>query len=262
MTTVLITGATGQLGRHVIPHLLARGAAVRALSRQPGAGAPGLTWIQGDLRHPGDTRRALTGADTLLHLATQPLQATADLTAAQTLTQALTASEVRHAVYMSITGLEGMQGLPYYQEKLAAERLFETSGVPFTVQRATQFHEFVAQLLERLTLGPLTVVPSGVTLQPVAAQAVAGRLAALTLAGPAGRVQDLAGPEPLALETLARQWQAARGHRTVTLSLPLPVPLFRAWRGGGAVSAHAQTTGESWGAWLGSAAPAVRPAGS
>jgi len=250
--TVLVTGGTGLLGRQVIPRLLAEGATVRAMARRLGPEVPRLSWIQGDLRDPGAIHQALEGVDTLLHLATQPLKASADLALAQALLQALSQSQVQHLVYMSITGLERMQGASYYREKLNIEHLFEASGVPLTVQRSTQFHEFIAQLLQRLALGPLTLVPTGVTLQPVAAQAVAQTLVRLTLGDPAGRGPDLAGPDLLTMEHLARSWQRHQGHRGPLLRLPLPVPTFRAWQGRSAVGHGAQVVGESWTSWLAS----------
>ncbi|MDB5044674.1 MAG: hypothetical protein JWQ08_724 [Deinococcus sp.] len=263
MKTVLVTGGSGLLGQQVIPLLLAQGVRVRAVGRRPGVSTPQLTWIQGDLRDPQAVQRALVGADTLLHLATQPLQAAADVAAAKVLLQTLPASEVQHTVYMSITGLERLQTTPYYREKLEIERRLEGSGLPFTVQRSTQFHGFVLHLLRRLTLGRLTLVPAGVTLQPVAAGAVAQHLAPLTVGPPAGHVQDLAGPQILTLEQLARLRHRQQGYPSALLALPLPVPLFRAWQNQAALGPDAQIVGQNWASWLAGlpaeAAGAVRP---
>ncbi len=250
MKTVVITGGSGQLGQQVIPLLLSQGLSVRALGRRPGVNTPHLTWIQGDLRAPSAVQQALAGADTLLHLATQPLQAGADLTAATTLLQALPASEIRHTIYMSIAGLERMQITPYYREKLEIERRFEDCGVPFTLQRSTQFHGFVEQILRRLTLGRLTLVPTGVVLQPVEARVVAQHLAQLTVGGPAGRVRDLAGPDTMTLEQLARLWHTQQGRRPALLRLPLTLPLFRAWQHKAAIGTDAQVVGQNWASWL------------
>ncbi|GGO32835.1 SDR family oxidoreductase [Deinococcus humi] len=250
MKTVLITGGTGSLGQQVIPHLLAQGAAVQAIARRPGLEAPRLTWIPGDLRDPSAVKRALSGAETLLHLATQPLHATADLDVAQGLLKAIRDSEIRHVVYMSITGLERMQGAAYYREKLEIERRIEDSGLPFTIQRSTQFHEFVAQLVQRMSFGRISLVPTGVTLQPVEANAVARQLTRLTLEQPARRVQDLTGPQPFTLDQLARFWQIHQGHRPTVLRLPLPVPLFQAWQHRAAVEDSALPVGLDWVSWL------------
>jgi len=72
MTRVLVTGATGFIGRYVVPQLRAGGYEVVAVGRQPGAGVgPGETWIAADLLDPDDCRRvtAEARAESLLHLA-------------------------------------------------------------------------------------------------------------------------------------------------------------------------------------------------
>ncbi|PTA68055.1 SDR family oxidoreductase [Deinococcus arcticus] len=245
MTRVVVTGASGTLGRHLLPLLQAAGAEVVALSRRPRASQSGLTWVEGDLEQPGTLEAALRPGDVLVHLATQPLRAGTDVALTGRVVQAAQAAGAAHLVYMSIAGLEGLQGAPYYRDKWAAERLVEGSGVPFTILRTTQFHEFADELLRRLTLpGPVTLVPAGVTLQPLAARSAAQRLCALGLGAPAGRVPELCGPQALTFPELAR----ARGLQRV-LSLPLPVPLFRAWRGGAAVPQGAQVAGPSWAEW-------------
>ncbi|WP_221089561.1 SDR family oxidoreductase [Deinococcus aquaedulcis] len=249
MTRVVVTGASGTLGRALLPLLQAAGAEVLALSRRPGPAAPGLTWAAVDLIQPGALAGVLRPGDVVVHLATQPLKAGADVALTRQVVQAARAAGAAHLVYMSIAGLEGLQSAPYYRDKWAAERLVDGSGLPFTLLRTTQFHEFVDELLRRLTLpvpglGPLTLLPAGVTLRPLAAGAAAERLCALSLGAPAGRVADLCGPEALSFPELAR----ARGRRRV-LRLPLPVPIFRAWRGGAAVPTAAQPVGDSWAQW-------------
>ncbi|MEU6024219.1 NAD(P)H-binding protein [Micromonospora sp. NPDC048871] len=62
--TILVTGATGTVGRHVVDQLLARGANVRALSRNPAASLPAdVEVVNGDLLRPDSLRPALTGVD-------------------------------------------------------------------------------------------------------------------------------------------------------------------------------------------------------
>ncbi|MBZ9750647.1 NAD(P)H-binding protein [Deinococcus sp. HMF7604] len=246
MTRVVVTGASGHLGREVVPLLRAGGAEVVALSRRPRPAQPGLTWVTGDLSQPEPLRAALRPGDVLVHLATQPLRAGADLNLARAVVQAAQNAKASHLLFMGIAGLERLQAAPYYRDKLAAEGLVAQSGMPFTILRTTQFHEFVAELLTRLTLpGPLTLLPAGVTLQPLEAQAAARALADLSLGSPVGHAPELCGPQALTFAELARQ----RGPGRV-LSLPLPVPLFRAWQGGAAVPRGAQPVGRTWAQWM------------
>ena len=90
------------------------------------------------------------------------------------------------------------------------EELVEQSPVPWTILRATQFHEFAAQIYGAITLGPLVVVPRMVS-EPVAAVEVAVRLVELAEAGPSGRVADLGGPRRERMVDMVRGWARATG---------------------------------------------------
>jgi uncharacterized protein YbjT (DUF2867 family) len=93
--------------------------------------------------------------------------------------------------------------------------------VPWTILRASQFHEFAEQALGFATVGPVSLVPRMVT-QPVAAREVASALVDLVEAGPQGRVPDLAGPEVRELVELARSVNRSRelGRRVVRVPVP------------------------------------------
>ncbi|MFN4000950.1 MAG: hypothetical protein ACK4HH_02345, partial [Microcella sp.] len=82
--------------------------------------------------------------------------------------------------------------------------------MPFTILRATQFHDFVAGAFRAQRRLP-KVITVDVPFQPIDTRAVAVRLASLVGAEPAnGRVDDLGGPEVLPMAELARQWLVAR----------------------------------------------------
>ncbi|MFD1731972.1 SDR family oxidoreductase [Deinococcus malanensis] len=247
---MLVTGGSGQLGRRVIGELLEQGRAVQAISRRPGPQAAGLTWVTGDLNSAATLQRGLDGVSRVVHLATQPLRPGKDLQMTSALLGAVQDRHIEHFVYMSISGLERMQGAPYYREKLEIERRLRTSGLRLTIQRSTQFHKFVADLLGKLTLGPVTLVPTGVTLQPVEVSAVARCLAQVVQGAPAGQRRDLSGPAPEAIELLARQWHRHRARTGRVASAPIPLPLFRAWQHSAAVPEEAEPVGRPWIRWL------------
>ncbi|MBJ6637851.1 NAD(P)H-binding protein [Streptomyces sp. DHE7-1] len=224
MTTILVTGGTGTLGRLVTERLRADGHEVRVLSR--GARPHAV-----DLREGGpalDT--ALAGVETVVHCASSPRGG--DERAADHLIAAARRAGVGHLLDISIVGVDRVP-LTYYRSKLAVERRIEESGLGWTVLRATQFHDLVASALRGLSRSPVLVLPAGVSDQPVEVAEVADRLAELAVAPPAGRVADMGGPQVRSFESLARAWLRATGRRRAVVNVPLAGGTYRAFRAGG-----------------------------
>ena len=224
MTTTLVTGATGTLGTPTVIRLRAAGHDVRALSRRSG---PGLT--TGDLLGGAGLDEALTGVDTVLHLATGP-RGKGDVEAARTLVRAATDAGVRHVVLISIVGIDDIP-LGYYRDKVVIERLVRESGLPFSILRATQFHSFVEALFTAQRALPFVAAPA-FRLQPIAVEEVADRLVALAGAPAAGRVADIGGPERQDVVEFARSWRRATGTRRPIVPLHLPGRVFAGYRSG------------------------------
>lgn len=200
--TLLITGGTGTLGHPTVTALRAAGHAPRILSRRAGE-----AHVVADLQSGAGLAAALDGVDTVLHLATNRRS---DARATQNLVDAARSAGVQHLVYLSIVGVDAVP-LGYYRSKLACEQLIAASGVPHTILRATQFHDFVAGAFRAQRRLP-RVITLDVPFQPIDTGAVAARLVELVAAAPAdGRVDDLGGPEVLPMRVLARQWLEARG---------------------------------------------------
>ncbi|MFG3249332.1 SDR family oxidoreductase [Streptomyces sp. NPDC048187] len=223
MTTILVTGGTGTLGRPVTERLRADGHEVRVLSRHSESYAV-------DLREGGGALdAALTGVDTVVHCASQPRGG--DERAAANLIAAARRAGVAHLVYISIVGVDRVP-FGYYRSKYAVEKLVEESGLGWTVLRATQFHDLVAQALGALSKPPVVLLPAGVSDQPVEVAEVADRLAELAAGAPAGRVPDLGGPEVRGFASLARAYLDATGRRRAVVNVPLAGKAYRAFREG------------------------------
>lgn len=220
--TMLVTGGTGGLGRPVTALLRAAGHEVRVLSRRPGEGR-----VTADLSTGSGLDDALKRIDTVLHLAT-----TRKSDAAQTtrLLDAAKEAGVAHLIYISIVGVDKVP-LGYYRDKLACERLIEGSGIPFTILRATQFHDFVAAIFRPQRRLPV-LISLDVLDQPIAVEEVAERLTELAEGRPAGRVADIGGPETHPVREFAEIWQRAHGTRRPIWNLPLPGGMGRAMRRG------------------------------
>src|SRR5918997_6164272 len=157
-TEVLVTGGTGSLGRRVVNRLRGPGYEVRTLSRS----ARGAGVVRGDLLTGEGLARALKGVDVLIHSASSPGKAyKTDVEGTGRLLEAAGWAGVSHVVFVSIVGVDRTPFPPYYRAKLEAERIVERSPVPWTILRATQFHEFVLKQIRLLERLPVMMAPKG-----------------------------------------------------------------------------------------------------
>lgn len=224
MTTMLVTGGTGTLGRLVTERLRADGHEVRVLSRRS------LPYAV-DLREGGGgVDAAVSGVDTFVHCASTPRGG--DEQAAAHLISAAHRAGVGHLLFISIVGVDRVP-LGYYRTKRAVERQIERSGLGWTVLRTTQFHDLLLTLFQTLSKPPVMLLPAGVRDQPITAAEVADRLAELAADAPAGRVADMGGPEVRTIPELARAYLAATGRRRPIVNVPLAGKAYRGFRTGG-----------------------------
>ena len=229
MAEILVTGGTGTLGRVLVARLREQGHVPRVLSRRPGPGR----WT-GDLETGAGVADALRGVDAVVHAASRPGH---DVAQARTLLAALGDGAVRaarapHLVFVSIVGVDRVP-LGYYREKVRVEEMIADAGVPWTVQRATQFHDLLATLLGVVGRSPVLPVLKGARFQPVDVRDVADRLVTVAPGSPAGRAPDMGGPQVRSMADLARAWATATGRRRAVVPVPLPGRLAGAVREGG-----------------------------
>lgn len=220
---ILVAGGTGTLGRVVTRRLLDAGVGVRVLSRGLRSSSPigDEEHAVGNVKTGEGLAEAMAGVDTVV-ACVDPAQQLVDA--------ALTAGKP-HLVYISIVGIDRIP-LGYYQRKLADEQLISASGLPWTVLRATQFHDLVALGLRMLAKLPILMVPAGWSFQPIDVRDVGARLAELALGEPAGRVPDIGGPEIRRVADLARGYLTAVKKRRPVMSVPLPGRIARGYRAG------------------------------
>jgi uncharacterized protein YbjT (DUF2867 family) len=93
---------------------------------------------------------------------------------------------------------------PYYGIRLDTERVIEGSPVPYTILWVNQFYDLGLMAIRFLDRLPVMVMPKGILGLPIDVGEVADRLVELALSEPAGRVQDVGGPEVRTLSDLAR----------------------------------------------------------
>lgn len=227
---VLVTGATGTLGRKVVGAATAAGHHVRAMSRRSHVGYTGVHWAQGDLLANTGVDAAVEGVDVVVHCATQGT-GDKDVTSTENLIAAARKASVTHIVYVSIVGIDQIP-LPYYKTKLRSEHALEASGVAHTVLRATQFHDLIKMTFSIQRFSPLLWTFRGVRFQPIDTRDVATRLVELIDCEPAGRVADIGGPAVHTHAELAHMYLAARGSRRPVVQTPVRGRIVAAYRSG------------------------------
>jgi len=136
--TILVTGASGTIGRTVVEQLVQRGAAVRALVRDPAkANFPeGVEVVQGDLLDPDSLRGAFRGVSTLFLLnAVVPDEFTQALIALNLAKEA----GIERLVYLSVIHSDVYLNVPHFAGKFGVERLIENMGFSATILRPAYF---------------------------------------------------------------------------------------------------------------------------
>ncbi|WP_307827900.1 SDR family oxidoreductase [Nocardioides sp. SYSU D00038] len=238
-----MAGGTGVVGVHVVAVARERGHRVEVLARSTGA----------DLTTGAGLAERLAGVDAVLDTTSTRAQKRSEAEAFfGAVTEHLLAAEaeagVGHHLALSIVGIDDVPS-GYYHGKRHQERLVTEGGVPWTILRATQFHEFAEQALDFVRLGRFSVVPRMLS-QPVAAREVAEALVDLVEAGPSGRVPDLAGPERHDMVDLARRVSRARGLGRRVVPVRVPGAWGRGFRSGALCPTtdgpRGRTTFEQW----------------
>ena len=220
---IAVAGGTGAVGRHVVVAARDAGHDPLVLARSTGVdlvtgngldltGVAAVVDVTSTRARTADDARAFFGAVTRGLLAAEGV------------------AGVGHHVTLGIVGSTDAP-YDYYAGKALQEELVEAGPVPWTILRATQFHEFAAQIYGQYTVGPIVLVPA-MRSQPVAAREVAQRLVELATAAPAGHAPDLAGPREERMVRMTRAWASAGGRRRPILEIPVPGPFGRALRDG------------------------------
>lgn len=250
MNDVLVTGGTGVLGRVVVAELLARGHAVRVLSRRSGAVVPDRARLfTGDLSTGEGLAGAVAGVGTVVHCASDPRRhAKVDVPGTRRLVDAVKAGRP-HLVYVSIVGCDRIP-YGYYRSKVESEGVVVDSGLPWSVLRATQFHELVLTIALAASRLPVVLLPRGLRDQPVDVRDVAPRLVDLVESGPAGRAPDLGGPQVLTAEEIVRALAEARGRRARIVTVPLAGKVYAGLRAGHHLLAGGETGTRTFAAYL------------
>lgn len=215
--TILVTGATGTVGRHVVEQLAKRGADVRALVRDPSkADFPaGVDVVQGDLLDVDALRTAYAGVSTLFLLnAVVPDEFTQALIALNLARDA----GIERIVYLSVIHSDRYSNVPHFAGKFAVERMIEQLGLHATILRPAYFINNDVTIKDVVTghgIYPMPIGSKGLAM--VDARDV-GEIAAIELlrrenaavALPIDRI-NLVGPDTLTGADVAAIWSEVLG---------------------------------------------------
>jgi uncharacterized protein YbjT (DUF2867 family) len=233
---VAVVGATGRVGSETVPKLDEQGHETVAISRAAGV----------DARTGDGLEAALEGVDVVIDASNTPSRDQAEIvdffsTATRNLLAAEEQAGVGHHVLLSIVGLDNGQRGPHYEGKRAQERLVSAGPIPWTIVRATQFHDFAAMAAgwarqdDTATIAPLLV-------QPIAIPDVALALVEAATGRPRNGLLDAAGPQTQDLVDMARRTFAVRGEH---------VELVPTWRGIFGTDMGGEVLLPGDGAWIG-----------
>jgi uncharacterized protein YbjT (DUF2867 family) len=233
--TVLVTGATGFVGRRLVPALLEDGHRVRAMTRRPdsyeGPGEP----VHGDVHEPGSLADAVAGVDVAVYLVHSLGDADferRDAEAARGFGLAAAAGGVRQIVYLGGLGDDDDGLSAHLRSRREVERLLGESGVPVTVLRAAIVvgaggisWEITRQLVKNL---PAMVVPrwASTRTQPIAIDDVVRYLAGVVgNEGAKGRTFEIGGADQLSyLDMLQQAAEETLGRHVPIVPVPVLTP--------------------------------------
>ncbi|WSH66254.1 NmrA/HSCARG family protein [Rhizobium ruizarguesonis] len=164
--TILVTGATGNVGRQVVEHLVKRGADVRALVRDPSKAdfAAGVSVVQGDFLDVDSLRNAMSGVSTLFLLsAVVPDEFTQALIALNVARSA----GIERIVYLSVIHADLYVNVPHFAGKFGVERMIEQMDFKATILRPAYFIQndlTVKDVITGYGAYPMPIGPKGLAM--------------------------------------------------------------------------------------------------
>jgi uncharacterized protein YbjT (DUF2867 family) len=196
---IVVIGGTGLIGSKLVDRLRREGHQPLAASPQSGVNALTGQGLDG----------ALQGAQVVVDVSSAPAGDAAAVlafyeTSSHNMLTAETAARVGHHVTLSVVGTDRFPESGCFRAKAAQEEVVKRGPVPYTILRATQLFEFIVHIADTSTDGDTIRLPPAFV-RPEAADDVASALADVAVGSPLNDTVELAGPEALRLDEVARR---------------------------------------------------------
>jgi uncharacterized protein YbjT (DUF2867 family) len=211
---IAVIGASGLIGTKLVESLTGNGHEVVAASRNTGV----------DVLTGEGVADALEGADVLVDVVNSPSFEDAAVldfftTSTTNLTSAAKKAGVGHYVALSIVGVDGLPDSGYMRAKVSQEKVIRTSGLPYTIVRATQFAEFADQITDSMTVGDEVRVPDAL-IQPIPGWKVSSVVSRAAVAKPLNNFVNVGGPQKISFEQMAQESLKRRGEKKTVVVDP------------------------------------------
>jgi len=219
--TILVTGATGRVGRHVVNQLISRGADVRILTRDPAKVSfpAGVEIAQGDLLDMDALRAAFTGVRTLFLL---------NAVTGDEFTQAIIAlniardAGVERVVYLSVFAADRAVNVPHFAVKSGAEHMLKEMGFNATILRPSYFidnEHMIKDVIFSHGVYPMPIGSKGIAMVDARDIAEVAAIELIRRDQSTGRMPletiNLVGPDTLTGSDVAAIWSDVLGRPIV-----------------------------------------------
>jgi len=219
--TILVTGATGRVGRHVVDQLIQRGAKVRVLTRDPSKASfpAGVEVAQGDLLDLDALRAAFTGVSSLFLL---------NAVTGDEFTQAIITlniareSGVERVIYLSVFDADRAVNVPHFAVKSGAERMLQQMGFSATILRPSYFidnEHMIKDVIFNHGVYPMPIGSKGLAMVDARDIAEVAAIELIRRDGAPGTLPietiNLVGPDTLTGADVATIWSEVLGRPIV-----------------------------------------------
>jgi NADH dehydrogenase len=235
---ILVTGATGFVGGHLVKRLRQEGLAVRAVVRTPARAQAlvdlGVEVVPGDISDPASLEAAAKGCDQVVHLVGIIQEGrgftfrSVHVEGTRNVLEAAKKAGVKLFLYQSALGTREGARSEYHRTKLQAEKLVKAGNIPYTILRPSLIYGpgdlFTIRLAEMIKLSPvLPVIGNGRSkIQPIFIENVVSCMVKILANGKhAGRTYEIGGPEELSYEEVTKAIAGVLGVNRRVVHMPL-----------------------------------------